>query len=207
LSLDHRCLSWPRLKSDGTLPPLFFLRSRSILRAVTAWLGSTRPRSRARARERIECKALQAHTQKQHIRTASPWNGTQSIGSAVVGTYPHFKQETRREAPPAARSDNEELLRRVQEEKRRLQEDRRYEEEQRSQEQWRRQEQQRADEEMKQKIVQANARLWVLEPIVTGKRGWRQTWHDDATVRTSGSKRRNSNAVNNRGKQRSSELC
>jgi hypothetical protein len=47
----------------------------------------------------------------------------------------------------------------------------------------------------------------VLEPIVTGKRGWSKTWHNDATVRTSGSRQHNSNAVSGRNKQRSAELC
>jgi hypothetical protein len=47
----------------------------------------------------------------------------------------------------------------------------------------------------------------LLEPIVTGKRGWSETWHDDATVRTSGSRQRSSNAVSRRDKQMSAELC
>jgi hypothetical protein len=35
----------------------------------------------------------------------------------------------------------------------------------------------------------------VLEPNTTGSRGWDETWHDDATVHSSGSRQRASNAV------------
>jgi hypothetical protein len=36
----------------------------------------------------------------------------------------------------------------------------------------------------------------VLKPITTESRATGETWHDDATVRTSGSRRGSSNAVN-----------